>query len=1015
MLLLQQTAGNAAVVRAIRAARLDPGPPPELPELSAGEIAVEPSAAADPEVLAETARQHDQIERAAAAQVAQIDATAATRRGTLGTVFASQRQQATTALHGHFSVVGASLAANSAKAVTEVANSAAGVRTDAEAAQAATDEIIDAGAAKVDGKGDAEARRAQSAGSAEVANSRPANGTSDPDVAASQQKVADAVSGKARREIQESGSRTTAAVRSHTARMKQQLIAPSRQRAGEQIRTVTTQSESAIADAGAVATDEIGQLGAQARQAATHAHKALTGAISAGSSTARNDLDTWAEQSKSRIRATAQRLASTLVAHGTALATVIGARRVGRGRRGTAGAIVGLQEAGGQVVAAIAETGQGLADGADEITQGHTQAVGAVGGQAAQGFNRAAVTAGTAMAQGASAFGLHAATVRAATSSELQQAPQRASQGLTPHIDKGVADLSTTVDEADQAQQAWTANARRQGEAGTSRVAAEAERLSRDHQQPVQRIFDAFIGSMRAWLRDKLGDIAGGIVSGLILSLPAIAIAIALLAAGPVGWGVLAALIIVGVGLGIYSRFSEYKADHGGEGPGWGAGIGLVVLGALDITGIPYIVEASVGQRAFSPKPMSTFERWERGTQGVVNLVLMVIGGGKKVIGGSEVHPAVPVDPHAPVPVDPHGPVPVDPHAPVPVDPHAPAVDPNAPVVDPNTPRPPARSCFVPGTLVATPAGLVPIESLGVGSIVNTVDPGTGVREAHRVSATMTATVDRVLDITINDVTIGVSPEHPFWDLDSGWTAAGSLREGSGLYGGDREPARVRQISRRPGDEHTVHNITVAGAHTYLVSDLRILVHNKGAAADPVGSLRGHVESLSARVRTALRSAEAQPPETAGRDATIRRLREIQKAIEQLQKESNAPEPDVEDLSDWANGIDNDLHPIEQQLPEPPQVEPTPTESLTADGAFRALQRRRLWADITRKNPGREWSAELAEDMTSNTPHEAKRKLNLTGRAPGQDPVKVEVSVIFDRNTGTFEDMHLSGGKSVRQ
>ena len=68
--------------------------------------------------------------------------------------------------------------------------------------------------------------------------------------------------------------------------------------------------------------------------------------------------------------------------------------------------------------------------------------------------------------------------------------------------------------------------------------------------------------------------------------------------------------------LGTYNRFSAYCADHGGRGPSFWEGVGLVGLGIADLTGIPCIAEAAVGRRAFAPKPMSDFERWERGTEG---------------------------------------------------------------------------------------------------------------------------------------------------------------------------------------------------------------------------------------------------------------------------------------------------------------------------------------------------------------------------------------------------------------
>jgi hypothetical protein len=1014
LLALQQMAGNAAVSGAIRAATLDVGPEPEPTAAEAPRDAtVEPSSTADPEVLAEAAAQADLLEQATAAATAQVTATTGAQKAAVNSVFAAQRAQATAARGAHAAAVASSTAAQRRRASAEATASTAAIRTEATAASEATDQAVDSQGAQVDASGAAEAARARQSGAGVAEQARPAGRSGDADIAANQQKVADAAERKAATELPAAANRTATAVQGHAARMRSEVIEPTRRRARDQIRELSTGSETAVADGARLATQEIGQLGAQATQAATSAHQVVSTALSHGQQTAHADLDTWQQQSLTRLRETAGRWRATLVAHGTALATRVGALR--RRRTGPPeGALAALRETGTAAVASLSETAEGLGAGSSDLAGAHAQAVAAVGSQTAQGYQQAATAAGAAATQAATAFGQHATSVRAAASAELQQAPQRTSAGLQPHVAKGTADLAATVDEAGETQRSWTADARSRAETGTARVASEAESLAAQHQgEQVQRLFDSFIASMRSWLKDKLGDVAGGIISGIILSIPAILIAVVLLASGPVGWGVLAALIAVGIGFGIYSRFTEYAADHGGEGPGWAAGTGLVVLGILDITGIPYIVEALVGQRAFSPKPMSTFERWERGTQGVINLALMVVGGGKKLFGAGDVHPTVPVEPHGPVPVDPHSPVPVDPHGPAPVDPHAPAVDPNAP-------RP--RDCFVPGTLVRTPTGRVPIETLVVGDVVCTADPGEGVPPAGghdgqegAVVAVHATEVDRVLDLVLDACVIGVSSSHPFWCVGSGWVEAGDLRPGQQLLSADTGPVVLRRVEARPTARYPVHNLTVSQTHTYLVSPVGIVVHNKGAAADPIGAIRGRAAALSDRVRAALRSAEAQPAETPGRDARISRLKDLQKSVDQLQNDSNHPDPDVADLDGWADDLDNQLHPIEQELPQPQPVDPTPTQSLTASDALANLQRRRLWNEITGDHPNRSWSAELGERMTSDTPTQVKQKLVLTGRRDGQPPVRVEVSVIYDRTTGTFEDMHLSSGRSPRQ
>ncbi|MBO9553390.1 hypothetical protein [Cellulomonas sp.] len=217
---------------------------------------------------------------------------------------------------------------------------------------------------------------------------------------------------------------------------------------------------------------------------------------------------------------------------------------------------------------------------------------------------------------------------------ELAQAPARVDGALAAEHERGLAETSGVVDRATDQQRTWAGDAASKARTGSSSYADEAARLRGEAERtPVQGLFGELVASMRSWLRENLGDVLGGIVSGIILALPAIAIAVALVFAGPVGWGVLAALLVVGAGLGIAGRFSDYAADHGGQGPSFWEGVALVGLGIADITGVPYIVEAAVGQRAFAPQPMTTFERWERGTQGVINLALVVAGGAKKLFG----------------------------------------------------------------------------------------------------------------------------------------------------------------------------------------------------------------------------------------------------------------------------------------------------------------------------------------------------------------------------------------------
>ncbi|WP_146060317.1 Hint domain-containing protein [Amycolatopsis sp. CA-128772] len=851
-------------------------------------------------------------------------------------------------------------------------------------------------AAEVDHHAAGQAARTVADAPGHAAAARPAIATSDPEVAGQQRKVADAVSGKARTEVAAAADRTAAKVREHGARMRTEVFGPTADQARQQIGELARESDRAVGDGASVASGEIAGLGAQATRAAADAYRRATAALTAGRETARGDLTTWATRAKDRVTTIAGRLRTSVENQGRALAATR--------RRPHPATLDALRTAGGQVADAIGETGRTLRDGLEQLADSHGAAGADVGDRVRQGFTAAATAATTAAGRAEQAFDRHAGQIGAEAAADLTAAPDRTAAALSPHRQKGLADLSGAVDEAGTEQRSWASDARGRGEDGADRIASEARNLATT--APAQRIFDEAIASMRSWLRDKLGDIAGGIASGLVLSLPTLLVAGALLLAGPVGWGVLAALIVVGAGLGIYSRFSEYAADHGGQGPGWGEGTLLVLLGVADITGIPYLVEAGVGRRAFAPRPMTEFERWERGTQGVVNLALVVVGGGKKVFGAGE-RISVPADPHPPA-TGGGGAHPV-------VDPHGPAPDPHGPTPDPNAGPARPRDCFVPGTPVATPSGPVTIERLAVDDLVLTLDPATGRPGAHPVAATLRRTVPAVLEVSLGTASVSVSPEHPFRVADGSWRRAGDLEPGTRLVGLTGEVV-VGEVRQRPGDAHEVVNLTVAGAHTYLVSDAQVLVHNKGAAFDPVADLRTQVESLVSRVRQARKAAEAQPADTPGRTDRLNRLRQLEKATDQLQKESNGPDPDVADLGAWADQLDNDLHPIEQDLPPAPEPgEHLASQPLTDAGAFEALQQRRLWTQITEADPGRRWSARLAENMTSDVAGQTKHKLLVTGRKAGAPPVEIEVSVIYDRTTGRFEDMHLSSGASSRQ
>ena len=147
--------------------------------------------------------------------------------------------------------------------------------------------------------------------------------------------------------------------------------------------------------------------------------------------------------------------------------------------------------------------------------------------------------------------------------------------------------------------------------------------------------------------------------------------------------------------------------------------------------------------------------------------------------------------------------------------------------------------CFPAGTVVATPDGERPIESLHVGDTVLAEDPATGAVAAEPVQALIQDPVSDVLELRLSDgSTIRTTPNHPFWVdgnadfADAGWRAAGELRAGDRLRSAGNGIVEVVGL-RYHVARAEVYTLTVAGLHTFFVGNARVLVHNaKGGGGD---------------------------------------------------------------------------------------------------------------------------------------------------------------------------------------
>ena len=174
----------------------------------------------------------------------------------------------------------------------------------------------------------------------------------------------------------------------------------------------------------------------------------------------------------------------------------------------------------------------------------------------------------------------------------------------------------------------------------------------------------------------------------------------------------------------------------------------------------------------------------------------------------------------------------------------------------------PIPNSFVPGTLVVLADGtLAPIETLQTGDLVLATDPLTGETTAQPVIAPIVGSGDKhLVDVVTDAGTWTATANHPIWVDGKGWTEASQLTAGDRLVGSTGGILVVQAMHDRGWlSGQTVHNLSVAGTHTYYIASedgtVDALVHNCGG-------------SLLARARENLQSVRSVHGWFAG-DTTI--------------------------------------------------------------------------------------------------------------------------------------------------
>ena len=133
--------------------------------------------------------------------------------------------------------------------------------------------------------------------------------------------------------------------------------------------------------------------------------------------------------------------------------------------------------------------------------------------------------------------------------------------------------------------------------------------------------------------------------------------------------------------------------------------------------------------------------------------------------------------------------------------------------------------CFVAGTLIATQTGLVSIEEIRVGDLVWAFDEVTGWVGLKEVRRTFSRTSTNLIRVYVDDKAIETTDEHPFWIHGTGWVQAGMIEVGDTLKTYSNQIVYVSAIEKIAG-KFKVYNLEVSQWHTFLVTELGLLVHN---------------------------------------------------------------------------------------------------------------------------------------------------------------------------------------------